>query len=245
MDMGEIRRAIDLLTSSQGDFDVVEIQPDGSVRLVSFDGSEIVLEVRSAHFPATVPTGEPPRGLFETRAEWTQEVLRKRGLPPEWNRDWLVEQLARAELALRRGAGRPSQDNDEGLREIARTHGRPLEALREMTRLHGIGNAREEYVRRLWASGRYATQEALADALGISEATVSRYVGQAVQSRKRGEQNEAVRQVVQELLTTHGHLHAKAFNDEVYRLLVEHHGERRSRAKITHLVRRFRQESGG
>lgn len=223
--MGELRRAIDLLAAN---FDLVDLQPDGSVRLASLDGAEVVLRVVSATLPTPGHPGEVPHDLFATRPEWDLATLQRRGLPPEWSREWLVETLALSGT----------------LYAAARRTGRPEAALEEFRQLHGIENAREEYARAAWASGRWRRQSDLAAHMGISGGVLSRYIGKANMNGKRADENEVVREVVEDELREHHALPPYDFNRRV-RARLRDLGDRRTDSKLTHLITRFRRELSG
>lgn len=246
MRMQEIRRAVDLLFG-RNRFDFVDIQPNGDVRAYSRDGTEIILTIRSATFPESQEVDEAHIDLFRTRLHWSQESLRLRRLPPEWNREWLLTQVAQE---LLRAAGKAGVQATPGnkkiaaaLRVVAANAARPIERLAEMMEEHGIHNPTREYIQGLWSSGNFSTQRQLAEHLGVSRAAVSRIVGSATQNSKRVDQNAALREVVLGVIESGLPPGTRQFTQEVVRRARER-GETRSPQKILYYTRRIRGESG-
>lgn len=224
--MEDIRRAIDLLTSGDSAFDTVEALETGEIRLTSARGVQLTLRVTGLTVPPEHETdGREGPDLFTSRPDWDEQTLRRRGLPPEWNREWLLRQLY--------------LHGDEASAGLYT--GRPEASLRHFRELHGLQNLNQEYARLLWASGLYRTQKELAGKLGVSEARVSSYIGKTGDG-KRPDQNAAARSVILSLLSTHGHLSARAFNAEAVQALRDA-GDTRNRSKLVTLIKRVRQES--
>lgn len=226
--MKDIRRAIELLLSSAPEIDEIAVQPDGSVRLTSFGGDAIHLTIHDFQL-----AGEPPfiqgaiEELFRTLPEWDEETLRRRALPPEWNRIWLLRELALG-------------GSDAGAAQATR---RPEEAIARFREIHGITNPRREYARIAWDSGKFRTRGDLAKHLGISQSILSEYIGRRVEGKKtRVGEDSMLQQIVRQILAERPDLPTAEFEREVVRL-ARSIGDNRTERKITYTAQRFRQES--
>lgn len=133
---------------------------------VDLSGEEVTFQVsiRASRLSPRAPSATPnfDAGLFASRPEWDEDELRARGLPLHWSREWLLRLLVRA-------GGR--------LAKAEQLSGTPQAELEDFRRRHQINNATEELSVRLWNSGRFSSQKALAAHLGISANAVNRYLG--------------------------------------------------------------------
>ena len=146
-------------------------------------------------------------------ADLSEDEAREQGLDLYLSREWMLRQLVRHKTV-------------KGVSDAA---GYTVEAVKHYRTAHGISSASEEIIRFEWASGRYAKQSDLADALGVCKARVSRIVGDA----RSVELGVRIRELIVE---------GQSNNNIADTLIRE--GSRKTRERLIDLIRSTRLRSG-
>ncbi len=202
-------------------FRLLELGPEAVLR-VGGTGNGIVIYVLDGESERRIelqivsddftPTTPPPPSPTAPPPDLSERSARELGLPLYLSREWMLGQLVRHKTI-------------EG---VSAESGYSLETLRAYRVAHAISSATEEVIRSEWATGKYRTQNDLADTLGISKARVSRIVGDA--------RNVEIDARIRELID------AGLGNNDIADI-VTHEGSRKTRERLIDLIRKTRLRS--